>query len=49
MAQTTKLTYLHTKKENQVDDYFGTKILDPYGWLENDTAADTKEWVEAQN
>ncbi|PCI96954.1 MAG: S9 family peptidase [Flavobacteriales bacterium] len=32
-----------------VDDYFGTAITDPYRWLENDTSAETGEWVAAQN
>ena len=32
-----------------MDDYFGTKVSDPYRWLENDTAADVKHWVEAEN
>src|SRR5436190_14361459 len=38
-----------TKKADVVDDYFGTKVADPYRWLEDDNAADTKAWVEAQN
>jgi len=29
--------------------YFGTKVADPYRWLENDQAADTREWVQAEN
>ena len=33
----------------QVDDYFGIKIADPYRWLEDDNAAETEEWVKAQN
>jgi prolyl oligopeptidase len=33
----------------QTDDYFGTKIQDPYRWLENDTAKNTEEWVKEQN
>lgn len=31
-----------------VDDYFGTKVADPYRWLENDTSVETSKWVEAQ-
>ena len=31
-----------------VDDYFGTLVADPYRWLENDTSAETSDWVQAQ-
>ncbi len=41
-------TYPTTKTVNQTDDFFGTKVSDPYRWLENDTAADTKAWVQQQ-
>ena len=41
--------YPETKKGNVVDDYFGTKISDPYQWLENDTAIDVMSWVDEQN
>ena len=44
-----RLAYPETKKVDQVDDYFGTKVADPYRWLEDDNAEDTKAWVEAQN
>jgi prolyl oligopeptidase len=43
------ITYPATKKVNQVDDYYGTKVPDPYRWLEDDNADDTKAWVIAQN
>lgn len=43
-----KLNYPKTEKVNQTDDYFGTKIEDPYRWLENDTAENTLRWVEEQ-
>lgn len=46
MAQ---LTYPQTKKVNQVDDYFGTKVEDPYRWLEDDNSQETKDWVVAEN
>lgn len=44
-----KIVYPSTEKVTQVDDYFGTKVEDPYRWLEYDTAANVKSWVEAQN
>ncbi len=43
-----KITYPKTEKVNQVDDYFGTKVEDPFRWLENDTAENTNHWVEEQ-
>jgi len=44
-----KINYPKTEKTNQVDDYFGTKIKDPYRWLENDTAKNTERWVQEEN
>ncbi|MBC7425252.1 MAG: S9 family peptidase [Bacteroidia bacterium] len=44
-----QITYPQTKKVSQKDNYFGTEISDPYRWLENDTASDTKAWVKAEN
>ena len=44
-----KLVYPVTKKVEQVDDYFGTKVYDPYRWLEDETSPETKAWVDDQN
>ena len=42
--------YPTTKKDTTVkDNYFGTEVADPYRWLENDSSAETAEWVKAQN
>ena len=41
-------TYPTTKTVAQTDDFFGTSVSDPYRWLENDTAADTRAWVKEQ-
>src|SRR6185312_6619980 len=41
--------YPETRKTNQTDDYFGTKVADPYRWLEDDRSEETKNWVIAQN
>ncbi len=44
------VTYPATRKDTAVaDDYFGTKIKDPYRWLEDDQSAETKDWVQKQN
>jgi prolyl oligopeptidase len=49
-AQTAKkLVYPESKKVDQIDDYHGTKVADPYRWLEDLDSADTHTWVEAQN
>jgi prolyl oligopeptidase len=43
------IKYPETKKVETVDDYFGTKVPDPYRWLEDDRSPDVAAWVEAQN
>jgi prolyl oligopeptidase len=43
------LAYPVTAKTNQVDDYHGTEVADPYRWLEDDNSPATKAWVEAEN
>ena len=41
--------YPVTRKTDQVDDYFGTKVPDPYRWLEDDHSAETAQWVKEEN
>src|SRR5215468_4717550 len=43
------LDYPQTRKDDQVDDYHGTKVADPYRWLEDDNSAETAKWVEEEN
>ena len=45
-----KIEYPETMRDTTVvDDYFGTRVADPYRWLENDTSAATEAWVKAEN
>ena len=48
-AKASKLNYPAAKAVEQVDDYHGTKVADPYRWLEDTDSADTKAWVDAEN
>ena len=48
-AQAQNLVYPKAKKGTQADDYFGTKVEDPYRWLEDDNSAETKAWVDEEN
>lgn len=41
--------YPPTRKTDTVDIYFGTKVPDPYRWLEDDRSAETESWVTQQN
>jgi len=43
------LAYPQTRQVSHTDNYHGTVVSDPYRWLEDDNAPETKAWVEAQN
>jgi prolyl oligopeptidase len=48
-AQDPPPQYPATPHGNQVDEYFGTRLPDPFRWLEEDTAKAVAEWVTRQN
>ncbi|HSQ36067.1 MAG TPA: S9 family peptidase, partial [Candidatus Binatia bacterium] len=48
IADQAPLKYPFSKKTNQVDDYFGIKVADPYRWLEDVNSTETAAWVLAQ-
>ena len=43
------LAYPVTKKVDVVDDYFGTKVPDPYRWLEDNDSPEVAKWVQEEN
>ena len=48
-SQSPALSYPPATRGTQTDVYHGTNVADPYRWLEDTNAPDTKAWVEAQN
>lgn len=47
--ETITVNYPTTAKVDTVDTYFGTKVSDPYRWLEDDRSPETEAWVKKQN
>lgn len=40
---------VRARRADQVDDYHGELVADPYRWLEDTTASETTAWIEAEN
>ncbi len=48
-APESKMTYPETRKADLVEDYHGTKIADPYRWMEDLDSKEVADWVTRQN
>ncbi|MGV3773947.1 MAG: prolyl oligopeptidase family serine peptidase [Verrucomicrobiales bacterium] len=48
-SSNTGFNYPKAKKVDQVDDYHGIKVADPYRWLEDPDSPASREWIQAQN
>jgi prolyl oligopeptidase len=46
---TSKLSYPPARRDSIVDNYFGTKVADPYRWLEDPDSNETINWVNKEN
>lgn len=44
-----KFAYPHTPTVEQIDNYHGILVPDPYRWLEDNNSKEVQEWIEAQN
>jgi len=49
MPSATPITYPTPPTSNQVDDFHGMPIADPYRTLEDTDAPDSRAWIEAEN
>jgi prolyl oligopeptidase len=45
----SQLPRISTRRGQQVDDYHGESVADPYRWLEDTNDPETLSWVESQN
>ena len=45
----TAFDYPKPRKSDQVDDFHGTKVSDPYRWMEDTKLPETQSWIEAEN
>jgi prolyl oligopeptidase len=45
----TKYEYPKARVCDQVDEYFGTKVADPYRWMEIEKTPELEEWIAAEN
>ncbi len=48
ISSNTMASYPETKKEDVVDNHHGTDVPDPYRWLEEVNADETRDWVRRQ-
>jgi len=49
LASAQGLQYPTARKSDQVDDYHGTRVADPYRWLEEVDSPETQRWIAAEN
>jgi prolyl oligopeptidase len=48
-AKSGGFEYPTARRSDQVDDYHGTRVADPYRWLEDPDSAESRAWIDAEN
>ena len=43
------MDYPQTRRDGTVENLHGHEVADPYRWLEDPDAAETRDWVAEQN
>src|SRR5580765_2177014 len=43
------LPYPDAAKGQEIDNYHGTKVADPYRWLEDPDSSASRKWIEEEN
>src|SRR5436190_19257505 len=49
IAAQTRFDYPKPRRGDQSDDFYGTKVADPYRWMEETDSPETRSWIEAEN
>jgi prolyl oligopeptidase len=49
VAQRSSLSYPSARRADVIDNYFGTKVADPYRWMEDLNSPELKQWIDAEN
>jgi prolyl oligopeptidase len=49
LVTASSLDYPVARRVEQVDEYFGTVVSDPYRWMEDVDSPELKVWVDAEN
>ena len=48
-AQPAAPKYPQPRKADTVDDYFGSRVADPYRWMEDLNSPELKKWIDQEN